>query len=305
MNHASVLLLDIEGTTTSISFVKNELFPYVRREVTAYLQSTWETEETRQDVAALSKQIEEDVTAGVSGSQPLPSTDDRKEVIAALVANVEAMMDGDRKVGPLKTLQGHMWRRAYQEGSVTGHVYDDVLPALEKWRALGKRIYIYSSGSVAAQKLLFAHSCHGDLLHFFSGHFDTAVGSKVEAQSYRSILSQLDCAPGEVLFLTDVDKEAYAAAEAGMRVILSVREGTMPLPKACLDVFSTITSFAELFQEDSDSPPSPKRARVEAAEEGKEGEADTLDEAEERKVKEVDSKKGKREEKTAKNGSEK
>ncbi|XP_045135820.1 enolase-phosphatase E1-like [Portunus trituberculatus] len=263
---ASVILLDIEGTTTSISFVKNELFPYVRREVGQYLQRTWDNEETKRDVAALSRQVEEDVAAGLAGSQALPSTGEREAVIAALVANVEGMMDADRKVGPLKALQGHMWRRAYQEGAVEGHVYDDVVPALEEWRALGKRIYIYSSGSVEAQKLLFGHSCHGDLLHFFSGHFDTSVGAKVDSQSYRAIVSQLQCGSGEeVLFITDLEKEAFAAAEAGMQVVVSVREGTTPLTQACLDSFYTITSFVELSQEDPDSTsPSPKKPRLEA-----------------------------------------
>lgn len=272
MKDVSIVLLDIEGTTTSISFVKNELFPYVRREVGAYLERTWDTDETKQDVAALSRQIEEDVAAGLAGIQPLPGTGEQEAVIAALVANVEAMMDADRKVAPLKTLQGHMWRRAYKDGTVAGHVYDDVIPALEKWRALGKRICIYSSGSVAAQKLLFGHSCHGDLLHFFSGHFDTSVGAKVDAQSYRSIASDLSCTPGEVLFITDLDKEAFAADEAGMRVVVSVREGTAPLTQACLDAFPTITSFAELLQDDPDAHASPpKKARVEAEGEEKEG----------------------------------
>uniref|UniRef100_A0A0P4W9H4 Enolase-phosphatase E1 n=1 Tax=Scylla olivacea TaxID=85551 RepID=A0A0P4W9H4_SCYOL len=263
-----------------LRMVQNELFPYVRREVGQYLQRTWDSEETKEDVAALSRQVEEDVAAGLAGSQALPSTGEREAVIAALVTNVEGMMDADRKVGPLKALQGHMWRSAYQEGAVEGHVYDDVVPALEEWRALGKRIYIYSSGSVEAQKLLFKHSCRGDLLHFFSGHFDTSVGAKVNAQSYRDIVSQLECASGEeVLFITDLEKEAFAAAEAGMRVVVSVREGTAPLTQACLDSFRTITSFAELSQEDPDSPTSsPKKARVEAEDEGKEvkgsGEAD-------------------------------
>ncbi|KAG0711162.1 Enolase-phosphatase E1 [Chionoecetes opilio] len=268
----SVILLDIEGTTTSISFVKNELFPYVRREVGAYLQSTWDTEDTRRDVAALTKLVQEDLKAGSSssssssGAKPIPSTGDRQEVIVALEACVGALMDADSKAAPLKTLQGRMWRRAYREGAVTGHVYEDVVPALEKWRALDKRLYIYSSGSVEAQKLLFAHSCHGDILHYFSGHFDTSVGVKVEAKSYNNILSQLGCRGEQVLFITDLEKEAIAAQEAGMRAVLSVRQGTAPLTQPC--PFPTIASFCELTQGDSDAPSTPKRPRVEA--EGKE-----------------------------------
>nr|XP_045593375.1 enolase-phosphatase E1-like [Procambarus clarkii] len=200
------IMVDIEGTTTSISFVKEVLFPYVRREITTHLRDTWDTHHTRHDVAALKQQVREDVSAGVEGVEPLPSEDDHHALVSALAACVLAMMDADRKVAALKTLQGHMWHRAYHTGAITAHVYEDVVGALQEWKESGKRLVVYSSGSVQAQKLLFTHSCHGDLLHFFSEHFDTTVGAKVEVESYRRILQHLDCSPEKVLFITDLAK---------------------------------------------------------------------------------------------------
>ncbi|XP_042879617.1 enolase-phosphatase E1-like [Penaeus japonicus] len=244
-----VIMLDIEGTTTSISFVKDELFPYVRREVRNHLEATWEEEETKADVAALTCQVRKDLAAGVNGCHALPGDGGGREpLLDALVANVFAMMDADRKVAALKTLQGHMWRRAYHTGVVQGHVYEDVVPALKAWKAAGKKLIIYSSGSVAAQKLLFAHSVHGDILHLFDGHYDTAVGPKVESESYTAILRRLRCDPASLLFVTDLAKEAWAARAAGVHVVLSVREGTAPLSAEDRATFPTISSFAQFLQ---------------------------------------------------------
>ncbi|XP_068247743.1 enolase-phosphatase E1 [Palaemon carinicauda] len=119
---ARIIMLDIEGTTTSISFVKEELFPYVRRQVESYLQDTWDDPQTQQDVKALVDQIRKDNEAGVPDSPPCPTEEEstRSEVIPTLVSAVHAMMDADRKIGPLKTLQGHMWRKAYSDGTVQG-----------------------------------------------------------------------------------------------------------------------------------------------------------------------------------------
>lgn len=243
-----------------------ELFPYVRREVESYLQDTWGDPQTEQDVKDLMEQIEKDVESGVQGMAPCPGTDaPRSELISALVSAVHAMMDADRKVGPLKTLQGHMWRRAYADGTVKGHVYEDVLDALREWKDEGKDIVIYSSGSVEAQKLLFGHSCVGDLLHYFSHHFDTGVGAKVEAESYRNILKALKCDdPEDVIFLTDLPKEAWAAKEAGLKVILSVREGTAPLSTEDVATFPQVTSFSQLFDRpsSSSSSSSPRKKKI-------------------------------------------
>ncbi|XP_063587705.1 enolase-phosphatase E1-like [Penaeus indicus] len=127
-------------------------------------------------------------------------------------------------------------------------VYEDVVPALKTWKAAGKRLVIYSSGSVAAQKLLFTHSVCGDVLHLFDGHFDTGVGPKVESESYSTILRRLRCDPARVLFVTDLAKEAWAARAAGVHVVVSVREGTAPLSAEDEATFPTVTSFAQLLQ---------------------------------------------------------
>ncbi|KAK4319668.1 hypothetical protein Pmani_009405 [Petrolisthes manimaculis] len=243
----SIIILDIEGTTTSISFVKEVLFSYVLREVGQHLETTWLTEETKKDVAALKRQNEEDVAAGVSGVVLWPDNIEMKVVIPCLVRDVCNMVEQDRKVGPLKTLQGHMWRRAYQQGTIKGHVYEDVPGALKAWHEEGKKVVIYSSGSVEAQKLLFKHSCHGDILHYLSDHFDTGIGAKGESDSYLNILKSLQSpSPATVLFITDVAKEAQAATEAGLQVVLSVREGTKPLTTQDLETYPTITTFTQL-----------------------------------------------------------
>lgn len=249
----NIIMLDIEGTTTSISFVKEELFPYVRRELKTFLEETWDSEETQKDVDALRRQIDEDVSAGQAGSQRLPAGGEREDLVPVLVKNVMAMMDADRKVSPLKTLQGHMWRHAYHKGIISGHVYEDVPGALKSWKSQGKTLVVYSSGSVEAQKLLFGHSCFGDMLHLFSDHFDTSVGPKVETESYKKIVQQLRCAPEKVLFLTDLAKEAWAAKRAGLPVVLSIREGTAPLTPEDEAAFPAITSFTQLLDDDENS----------------------------------------------------
>ncbi|XP_066852747.1 enolase-phosphatase E1 isoform X2 [Anser cygnoides] len=155
------ILLDVEGTTTPIAFVQETLFPYVRDNLRDYLRAHWEEEECQRDVGLLRKQAQED--AGLDGAVPIPlesgSGDEELErVIQAVVDNVLWQMALDRKTTALKQLQGHMWRAAYTTGHVKGEVFEDVVPAIRKWREAGMKVYIYSSGSVEAQKLLFGYS---------------------------------------------------------------------------------------------------------------------------------------------------
>ena len=133
-------------------------------------------------------------------------------------------MDEDRKSTALKALQGIIWRDGYVNGDFTGHLYPDVLPALENWKAQGIDLYVYSSGSVAAQKLLFGYSDEGDITHLFSGYFDTLVGAKREVQSYRNIAAQLALPPSSILFLSDIHQELDAAEEAGFRTTQLIRD---------------------------------------------------------------------------------
>lgn len=202
-----VLLLDIEGTTTSISFVYEALFPFARRELPAFIRRRWERADVRESARLMGvAEVEEAVERAL------------------------ALMDGDVKDTGLKALQGLVWEDGYVGGELRGHVYEDVGPALLEARRRGVRVAIYSSGSVAAQKLLFGHSVSGDLLPHIEAHFDTTTGPKKEAASYLDIARALGVEVGEVTFLTDHPDEARAAMEAGMRVFVAVRPGNAPLP---------------------------------------------------------------------------
>lgn len=242
---AKSIICDIEGTTTSISFVKDTLFPYALKHVEGYLKNNWNEEATKTVVTALREQAEEDKKAEVEGVVPIP-TGDSEDIIPEIVKNVEWQMSLDRKTGSLKTLQGLVWAKGYKDGSIKGHVYDDVQKAFEQWTENGRKIYIYSSGSVDAQKLLFEHSEQGDLLKYLSGHYDTKIGAKREKESYTSILKNIESSPEEALFLTDVYAEAKAAKEAGLNVVLLDRPGNSELSEEERKDFPVIATFSDL-----------------------------------------------------------
>lgn len=201
----SAIVTDIEGTTGSIAFVHEVLFPYARARLAAFIAS--------RDPEAAEAQAE--IRAGEN------ALDD-----AALVRVLERWMDEDRKAGPLKTIQGLIWRGGYQNGELKGHVYDDAARCLATWRAAGLPLYVYSSGSVEAQKLLFAHSTAGDLSPLFDGYFDTRVGAKSDPASYQRIAREIGLSAAAILFLTDSANEIAAAGTAGMQTVRLVREGT-------------------------------------------------------------------------------
>lgn len=238
------VLLDIEGTTTSISFVYETLFPYAAREVASFLAHHWEDAGVQADVASLRAQARRDLEDGAADAPQIPDGDADAETIRdAALANVRWQMDTDRKTTGLKSLQGRIWVHGYATGELKGHVYDDVVPALEAWGARGVPVYIYSSGSVAAQKLLFGHSEAGDLTALLSGYFDTTTGPKKEASSYQAIAAAIDRAPGALCFATDSLAEGVAAREAGLQVALSVRPGNPGLPA---HDFTEIRALSEL-----------------------------------------------------------
>ena len=208
-----VILTDIEGTTSSISFVKDVLFPYARAALPEFVRRHGDEPEVRRwlDAAAID-----------AGNV---CRDD------VLVEVLQGWIDEDRKHPALKALQGMIWVDGYAQAEYLAHVYPDAVAALQAWREQGHSLYVYSSGSVAAQKLLFAHTTAGDLQPLFTGFFDTSVGGKREAQSYRNVLAALDRGGADVLFLSDVVEELDAAREAGMDTVLVDRIEDYPLPR--------------------------------------------------------------------------
>jgi enolase-phosphatase E1 len=201
------IVTDIEGTTSSLSFVKDVLFPYARARLPVFVQ----THRNRPDVRAILAQV------GDSVGTPL---DDE-----AAIAQLVRWIDDDKKITPLKALQGLIWEQGYRERDFTGHVYDDAVTRLRHWHEEGYRLYVYSSGSVRAQQLLFGYSDHGDLTPLFSGYFDTTVGGKKEPASYREIANRIELPFDQILFLSDVKDELDAAKTAGLQTYWLVRDG--------------------------------------------------------------------------------
>jgi enolase-phosphatase E1 len=223
----TALLLDIEGTTTPIDFVYNVLFPYARRRVKDYLAAHWSLPPVSTDVAGL---VEENINDRTRGLDP-PALEETPDSVSVAVY-VLWLMDQDRKTTPLKSLQGKIWDEGYRTGELRSQVFADVAPALRRWNEQGKRITIYSSGSVLAQKLLFGNTEAGDLTPLIDKYFDTNIGAKKDPESYRRIVEALELDPSAVLFLSDVSDELDAAATAGLRTLLCVRPGNNPQQSA-------------------------------------------------------------------------
>jgi enolase-phosphatase E1 len=231
------LLLDIEGTTTPIEFVHNILFPYARERVRTFLEEHAADPEVKADVARLHEEYAAE-SAQQSGLPPWSP-----------VEYVYWLMDRDRKSTGLKSLQGRIWEVGYRAGELRGRaeVYPDVAPALARWREQGKDIAIFSSGSVPAQRNLFANTTAGDLTPFIRAYFDTTTGPKTAAPSYVRIAVELNRQPPEVLFLSDVGAELDAARQAGMRTGLCVRS---PETAALPGVHPVIQTFDEVLPVD-------------------------------------------------------
>jgi enolase-phosphatase E1 len=221
------IVTDIEGTTSSISFVHEVLFPYSRARLAAFVDAHPD------EVAAILEAVR------AEDNDPALDRD-------ACVARLLEWHDADRKIRPLKELQGLIWAEGYAEGRLYGHVYPDAVAGLQRWHALGIPLYIYSSGSVFAQKLIFGHSDHGDLTPLFAGYFDTAIGGKREARSYRTIAERIGLPPADILFLSDVEEELVAASAAGLAVTLLAREGTPPASR-----YPVVTSFDDILTEET------------------------------------------------------
>jgi 2,3-diketo-5-methylthio-1-phosphopentane phosphatase len=266
---ARVLLLDIEGTTTSISFVKDTLFPYVTQNVADYLsQVIAKTNDCHQSLAQLQKLLqgfEEDLKAhGLENeytekqAQLVKKTEkngeptEHQRLMVSITSLVQFLVEKDVKGKHLKDFQGDMWKCGYEQGKLYGHVYDDVLPTFQWMAQKGVQIYIYSSGSVQAQKLLFEHSTSGNLINFLSGHFDiNNAGPKRDFQSYQNILDSLkkgvkNIDATQIVFVSDVEQEVEAAREAKMQAVLSIRPGNAPCSEDALKRFQQVHSLLQL-----------------------------------------------------------
>jgi len=215
------VLLDIEGTTTPITFVHQDLFPYARARVRDYLLAHAATTETEADIAALEQQHALDLADHFDRPMLLEGP----KRIASIIDYVHWLIDRDSKSTALKSIQGRIWQAGYADGSLKAPIFADVTPALARWHAANLEIGIFSSGSVLAQQLLFAHTEVGDITHFIGNYFDTTTGSKTAVNSYTNIASALSRAEREILFISDVTAELDAASAAGMQTLLCLRPG--------------------------------------------------------------------------------
>ena len=213
MMPVDAVVLDIEGTTTPIAFATDLLYPYARERLPDFVRE----HRDEREVAAI---LDEAREAGNVWNDE------------AVVVRMCHWMERDQKVTPLKDLQGLIWEQGYHGGELVTRLYRDVAPVLRSWHARGLRLYIYSSGSVHAQRLIYGHTVAGDLTPLLSGYFDTRAGPKQGVGSYRRIAESIGVPPRRILFLSDVREELDAAREAGWRTVWIMREGLSGLAAA-------------------------------------------------------------------------
>jgi enolase-phosphatase E1 len=217
------ILTDIEGTTSAVSFVFDVLFPYAAKHLPDFVRQN----AGRGDVAEQLDAVRRD------SNEPNADVERVIEILLGWIAE-------DRKATPLKALQGMVWEKGYKAGQLKGHVYPDAVEALKRWHQAGYQLFVYSSGSIQAQRLIFGCSEAGDLTPLFSGYFDTTSGPKREAQSYASIAQAIGLQASQILFLSDIVEELDAARAAGMATSGLAREGGE------LAGHETVESFARI-----------------------------------------------------------
>ncbi len=229
MTTLSAVVTDIEGTTSPAAFVSRELYPYSRLRFASWLADHADDPDTTRAVQQVRQLIGE--------PQAPPS-----RVVTAL----NDWLDSDVKITPLKTIQGRIWQAGFAAGDLVAPFFSDVIPALREWHAAGLGLYIYSSGSVAAQRAWFGHTAHGDLQHLLSGHFDTEnAGPKRAAESYRAIAAAIGRDAREVVFLSDLAEELDGARAAGWHTAGVRRRGEPYFDRGVGD-HPEVTSFAAL-----------------------------------------------------------
>tara|TARA_B100000315_G_C14580813_1_gene590354 strand:- start:161 stop:901 length:741 start_codon:yes stop_codon:yes gene_type:complete len=218
-----VLLLDIEGTITPMDFVYNTLFPFARCHIREFVEQNHDEHSVHEDIVDLKTQYQIDISSGLTP----PTWQDEPCDPAAIEVYVHWLMDHDRKVASLKALQGKIWKSGYENGTLRGCVFEDILPAFQELQERKKAIYLFSSGSVLAQQLLITHSECGDLSQYISGYFDISMGLKREPLSYKTIARTIGVTPSNVLFISDTIIELDAAHTIGMQVLLARRHGNV------------------------------------------------------------------------------
>ncbi|XP_071453908.1 enolase-phosphatase E1-like isoform X2 [Hetaerina americana] len=246
MLDVEIVLSDIEGTTTSIPFVRNILKSYCKENLNKYISDHWEDDELvdfRREMKTESTGEKEDpcsATVAVK-KHDLSSKLQKKSVEQYILNN----LDSKQSPYSLKLLQTNMWEEGYVSSDLKGHLFPDVTPAFKKWKERGLHIYMYSSGIQLAQKLLFTHSSEGDFHELISGYFDLNVGAKVDPKSYKNIMEKVNCQPEKAVFLTD-NAHADAAQKAGLIAVLVHREGNEPVDTKFRELFPSIYSFEEI-----------------------------------------------------------
>jgi enolase-phosphatase E1 len=208
------IVSDIEGTTSSLSFVKDVLYPYACEHILEFVSTHAEEPGVREQLEAIAREVGRELT------------------LDEAIDQLRLWVKEDKKLAPLKALQGMIWEAGYRSGDFTGHIYEDAARNLRNWHKSGIHLYIYSSGSVHAQKLLFGFSDFGDLTPLFDGYFDTHIGHKRESSSYEVIASEIGVRAGDILFLSDVPEELDAARTAGMQTRWLVRDAETLEPNA-------------------------------------------------------------------------
>jgi enolase-phosphatase E1 len=224
------IVTDIEGTTSSLSFVKDVLFPYAAERLPDYVRRH------RQEPSV------QELLAQVAVDSGIAATDTE-----ALIRCLLQWIQEDKKATPLKTLQGMIWQQGYEQGDYQAHVYEDAVNCLKKWHRAGLSLYVYSSGSIKAQQLFFTHSEAGDLSKLFTAYFDTTTGPKQEVQSYRKIADTVGKPPEQILFLSDIAGELDAAREAGFDTCWLIRSADSFLnPDEVVSPHQVVTSFDQI-----------------------------------------------------------
>ena len=214
------IVCDIEGTTTSLSFVHQVLFPISLQQMDRFIHDNWESNLIREELLALDKPSPEEASA-----------------------LLKSWIQTDKKAPVLKSIQGKIWKQSFESGEIRGHVYPDVPVCFKKWKDAGIRTCIFSSGSIEAQTLIFRYSQAGDLTIYIDSYFDTTTGPKRDRASYRKIASAVDLSPREIPFLSDVTQELDAARMAGMQTMHVLREGAVQETQT---PHSTATSLEEV-----------------------------------------------------------